>query len=332
MVVVGGRLCCLSCFFSCSSVLLVGVCLLGLHASAYVEASSCQRVIHKKVGDTVELPSCSPREGVSAAVWRYGESRIADKDYNISGKQFQGRLFLNPTNFSLTLRELMASDSGNFSFISTDKDGKQRETFTVTLHVHEPITERPVLNSSIPRNTLNKSCTVYLGCSTTTKGHVTYTWSVRNQTTSGSRLQYDIKPQDGETEFTCTISNHFSNMSASTTFKCEDPQPMKTHLTIALIVGAGVSLFIVILVGVAVWVCCRQSPTGSDSNDLTVYADISEITIENDSTMKPCSVYETVDKTTETRLNTVGLPQTVYDQIQFNRMKKPSLSPYQDIS
>nr|XP_046236210.1 uncharacterized protein LOC124054364 isoform X2 [Scatophagus argus] len=242
MVVVGGRLCCLSCFFSCSSVLLVGVCLLGLHASAYVEASSCQRVIHKKVGDTVELPSCSPREGVSAAVWRYGESRIADKDYNISGKQFQGRLFLNPTNFSLTLRELMASDSGNFSFISTDKDGKQRETFTVTLHVHE------------------------------------------------------------------------------------------THLTIALIVGAGVSLFIVILVGVAVWVCCRQSPTGSDSNDLTVYADISEITIENDSTMKPCSVYETVDKTTETRLNTVGLPQTVYDQIQFNRMKKPSLSPYQDIS
>nr|XP_046236213.1 uncharacterized protein LOC124054366 [Scatophagus argus] len=136
MVVVGGRLCCLSCFFSCSSVLLVGVCLLGLHASAYVDASSCQRVIHKKVGDTVELPSCSPSEGVSIAVWSYGETKIADKDHNVSGKQFQGRLFLNPTNFSLTLRELMASDSGNFSFESADKDGKQRETFTVSLHVH----------------------------------------------------------------------------------------------------------------------------------------------------------------------------------------------------
>lgn len=98
------------------------------------DASGCQRVIHKKVGDTVELSSCSQSEGVTMANWKYEGTTIADKDYNISEKQFKDRLYLSPTNFSLTVRRLKLRDSGNFSFTSAVQI--QRETVTVTLQVH----------------------------------------------------------------------------------------------------------------------------------------------------------------------------------------------------
>lgn len=98
------------------------------------DASGCQRVIHKKVGDTVELSSCSQTEGVTMANWKYGGTIIADKDYNISAKQFKERLHLNPRNLSLTVRRLKLRDSGNFSFTSAGQI--QRETVTVTLQVH----------------------------------------------------------------------------------------------------------------------------------------------------------------------------------------------------
>lgn len=98
-------------------------------------ASDCPRVIHKKVGDTVELPSCSSTEGITRAKWRYGGENIAVKDINISAKQFQGRLYFNPTNFSLTLTNLTVQDSGEFDFASR-KEKVQLDTVIVNLHVH----------------------------------------------------------------------------------------------------------------------------------------------------------------------------------------------------
>lgn len=101
-----------------------------------MEALSCQHVIHKKVGDTVELSACLETEGskLRSAIWKYEEKTIAVKDTNISAKQFTDRLYLNPTNLSLTIRELEHSDSGNFSFVSSN--ASQRETVFVTLKVH----------------------------------------------------------------------------------------------------------------------------------------------------------------------------------------------------
>lgn len=98
------------------------------------EASGCQRVIHKKVGDTVELSSCSPTEGVIIASWRYEKILIAEKDLNFSTEQFEDRLYLNPTNFSLTVRDLTLQDSGNFSFSSGVRI--QSKPVIVTLQVH----------------------------------------------------------------------------------------------------------------------------------------------------------------------------------------------------
>lgn len=102
-----------------------------------VEASNCKNVIviHKKVGDTAELPSCLPTKGVTSATWKYGDILIADTDVSVAEKQFEGRLNLNPTDFSLTIRKLTLQDSGNFIFLSAD-NVSQRPTVPITLHVH----------------------------------------------------------------------------------------------------------------------------------------------------------------------------------------------------
>ena len=100
-----------------------------------VEASSCDRTIHKKVGDTVELPSCLPTEGVTSASWKYNNTKVADKDADVTHPQFKGRVDLNHTHFSLTVRRLTLQDSGVFSLISEVND-KQRDTVSITLQVH----------------------------------------------------------------------------------------------------------------------------------------------------------------------------------------------------
>uniref|UniRef100_A0A3Q4G4L0 Ig-like domain-containing protein n=1 Tax=Neolamprologus brichardi TaxID=32507 RepID=A0A3Q4G4L0_NEOBR len=183
-----------------------------------LSTSSGKHVIHKKVGDTVELSSGLPIEGVTVATWRYGGINVADKDVGVFEKSpFKDRSELNPEDFTLTVRELILQDSGDFMFIS-GWNNKQRPSVTITLQVHEPITKQPVLKiSSISSN---ESCKVLLECSAT--GDVSYKWTVGNQTLTGPRQQYIIREQDGETNFTCTVSNHVSEKSAFQTEKCSN--------------------------------------------------------------------------------------------------------------
>ncbi|XP_075948650.1 T-lymphocyte surface antigen Ly-9-like [Anarhichas minor] len=228
-------------FFTYIALLLVGYSLYD------VEASSCEHNIHKKVGDTVELPSCLPVEGVSSAQWTYGELKITqDKNViNVSGEhQFKGRLELNPSSFYLTVRRLTVQDSGNFSFISAVNDA-QRPTVIITLHVHEPLTVEPTVTTWYAEN---DSCTVLLECSGATDSSVTYSWAVRNQTRSGSRLRYSITPQDGDTGFTCTISNFVSEKSTIKTVTCSnDPQESVSSSLVLGIICPVIVLFILLL-------------------------------------------------------------------------------------
>ncbi|XP_042367943.1 SLAM family member 5-like [Plectropomus leopardus] len=320
---VGG---CLSCLFTYISVLLFWIC---LHD---VEASSCQHDIHKKVGDTVEISSCLPTEGVVMARWKYGPTVIADKDTNVSvNHQFKGRLDFNPTNFSLTLRGLTLKDSGEFSFLSA-LNGQQRETVTITLHVHEPITEEPVVSSNITWHPLNQSCTVFLTCSAASHSNVIYRWAEKNQNINGSSLNNIIMSQDEDTNFTCTVSNVVSEKSTSKVVKCSnstsDP-PVGPGFIILLGAAGGSCVMLIILVAVAVCFCHRKkSQAGVDTHDLTVYADISDVANEAGTAMKSCTLYETIENKVVTA---PAVPQTVYDQIQFNRMNA-SVSPYQEIS
>ncbi|KAK5618905.1 hypothetical protein CRENBAI_008477 [Crenichthys baileyi] len=323
---VGGRL---SCLFTYIVGLLLGVF---LHD---VEASGEKQVIHKKVGDSVELLS-NLSTGVSRASWKYGNLVVADEKGVIPNNPFQARVMFNKANFGLTVRELTLQDSGEFSFASAIKD-QQRPTVSITLKVHEPISKRPDLILNISEPGLNGFCTVYLDCKAASHSNITYIWTVGNQRHTGPKLQQTIRPQDGNTTFSCTASNVVSEMSALQSVRCRNntdilskkDNNLHIHLWILSAAGGGLLILIIIIV---ITVClCKRRWSGSDSNELTVYADISDFSPEVDPSIKakPCSLYDTIENRTGPIQEK---PQTIYDKIQFERMRKASVSPYQEVS
>uniref|UniRef100_A0A669DT01 Ig-like domain-containing protein n=1 Tax=Oreochromis niloticus TaxID=8128 RepID=A0A669DT01_ORENI len=219
---VGGR--CYGIFMH-SIVLLLWVC---LH---YVEASSGKHIIHRKVGETVELSPGLPTECVTAATWKYGGITVAGKDVGVSKKSpFKDRSELNLTDFTLTVRKLILQDSGDFIFVS-DVNYEHRPAVTITLQVHEPITKQPLLKIlNFSREASNKFCTVLLECSST--GNVTFNWTVGSQTQTGPRLHHIMKEEDGEITFTCTVSNHVSEKSALETIKCSKDNGMCSMIVV----------------------------------------------------------------------------------------------------
>uniref|UniRef100_A0A3Q3N7P2 Ig-like domain-containing protein n=1 Tax=Labrus bergylta TaxID=56723 RepID=A0A3Q3N7P2_9LABR len=242
----------LRCFFTFSALLLFEVCLHDVQADVF----SCQHVLHKKVGDTVELSSCLPAEGVTAAKWSYEGSTIANKDKTVDEKQFKGRLKLNPTNFNLTVRELTLQDSGEFSFVSEVRT--QRDTVSVTLKVHDSITKQPNLTGNSTWQTFTNSCMVLLQCSVNSDIDVSYNWTVGKEIRNGPRLQYDLRTPDGDTEFTCTIYNPVSEMSASTTVKCNSDLQEQARGPVNIGAVIGIVLVILLVISLVLLVCYKM--------------------------------------------------------------------------
>uniref|UniRef100_A0A3P9NT19 SLAM family member 5-like n=1 Tax=Poecilia reticulata TaxID=8081 RepID=A0A3P9NT19_POERE len=186
-----------------------------------VEAAEGRQVIHKRVGDSVELLSNLPTEGVTRAEWRYGDSPVAIKGSGLTANNpFQGRVEFNNTSLSLTIRDLTLQDSGEFRFSSSTD--KQRPAVFLTLQIHEPISTNLIVFSNITQPGPNGFCTVFLECNANPHSDVTYIWTVGSQTRSGSRLQYSIRPQDGDTKFTCNASNVVSEKLTSETLRCSN--------------------------------------------------------------------------------------------------------------
>ncbi|XP_043952823.1 obscurin [Gambusia affinis] len=304
----------------------------GTNSTDDVEASEGKQVIHKRVGDSVELSSNLPTEGVKRATWNYKNSIVADKDKGLAQTNpFQDRVKFNNTTLSLTIRDLTLQDSGEFSF--TSRTDRQRPSVSITLLVHEPISTNLIVFSNVTEDGSNEVCTVFLECKANPHNNVTYRWSVGTQTRNGSRLQYNITPQDGDTTFTCTASNVISEKLAFKTLKCSNTTGLSSTKGIPMIVwisvAAGGGLLIIIII-IVVSVClCKRKWSGSDSNELTVYADISDFSSEVGSSDKPCSLYDTIDSRNSPDRQ---MPQTVYDKIQIQRMRKTSVSPYQEVS
>ena len=91
----------------------------------------------------------------------------------------------------------------------------------------EPITKQPTLTYNSTWHTSNESCTVFLKCRAASDSSVDYKWTVRNKTRSGSVLQYILSVEDGDTDFTCTISNIVTEMPASQTVTCKQGMGIK---------------------------------------------------------------------------------------------------------
>ncbi|XP_027893815.1 SLAM family member 5-like isoform X2 [Xiphophorus couchianus] len=317
----GGRLSCLLAY-----ALLLGV------SRHDVEASEGKRVIHKEVGDSVGLSSNLTAKEVKGARWRYGDSNVAFQGSGLTPNHpFKGRVKLNDTSFSLTIRDLTLQDSGEFSLMGEVK-GEQVSVF-ITLQVHEPISTNSIVFSNVTEVGSDGFCTVFLECKANPHSDVTYSWTVGTQTRNGSTLQYSIRPQDGDTIFTCKASNVISEKLAFTTLRCSNTtgpgsnEGIPIPVWIILAVGGGLLIIIIIIV---VSVClCKRRWSGSDSTELTVYADISDFSSEVGPSDKPCSLYDTIESRNSPDRQ---MPQTVYDQIQIDRMRKTSVSPYQEVS
>eukprot|EP00064_Thunnus_orientalis_P019419 superscaffoldBa00004855_g19537 len=132
--------------------------------------------------------------------------------------------------------------------------------------------KQPILTVNSTWHALNEFCTVVLECSATSDRNVSYNWTVMNQTSSGSRLQYNIQPEVGNIKFTCTIFNSVSEKSASETVKCSNNTSTDgkklvawTDLILILSVAAG-SLMTVTVAGIAVGVCHRKKRRSGDLN------------------------------------------------------------------
>lgn len=65
-------------------------------------------------------------------------------------------------------------------------------------------------------------CTVDLVCSSEAAEGLTYRWTVRNQTTTGPYLTYNITEGDGDTVFNCTVGNIVGEVSASKVLVCSN--------------------------------------------------------------------------------------------------------------
>ncbi|XP_024117767.2 uncharacterized protein LOC112139252 [Oryzias melastigma] len=198
--------------FSSSVLLLLWLCHPGLVSL---------KTIHKKVGDSVEISSGLPTEGVNTARWKYKDQIVADTSLIISKQIFGNRLHFNITTLSLTLTELTLQDSGTFSFLSEENE-KMRETVVITLLVQESITEDPILTSTHVSTDSNQTCTVLVNCSLNSTSSVSYKLSDGNQTHEGSSRQYSIRKQGEGQVFTCTASNSVSSTTTSKIVTCQD--------------------------------------------------------------------------------------------------------------
>uniref|UniRef100_A0A3B3TGC4 Ig-like domain-containing protein n=1 Tax=Paramormyrops kingsleyae TaxID=1676925 RepID=A0A3B3TGC4_9TELE len=178
------------------------------------------------VGGTVELPSelgSLKVEDFRFLKWKFNNTDIAEKfsdqtDVNLHA-QFKGRLQLS-LDFSLTVRELRLEDSGEYQRVGLKEDGSQIPTYKIQLQVYEPPITSVWIQSEYTWDPENHTCAVRLVCSSSGGLRPSYTWRMRDQTGSSSRLHFFLSPREGNVTITCTAANAASQMSRNHTVRC----------------------------------------------------------------------------------------------------------------
>uniref|UniRef100_A0AAY5KXE4 Immunoglobulin domain-containing protein n=1 Tax=Esox lucius TaxID=8010 RepID=A0AAY5KXE4_ESOLU len=140
-------------------------------------------LIHKTVGDSVELPCPSHLEepGVTSVVWKYGKRYVAEYYSDVKylpGSPLEGRLEMNSKNVSLTVKDLKLQDSGTFSVTGEWAKG-QIPTKTITLKVHEPVSNIVIFNKV--QLLANHSCSVQMMCIASGSSILNYTCNQQMQ-------------------------------------------------------------------------------------------------------------------------------------------------------
>ncbi|KAL0970108.1 hypothetical protein UPYG_G00237230 [Umbra pygmaea] len=244
---------------------------------------------------------------------------------------------MNTKNYSLTIRDLTLTDSGDFKVTGKWEKG-QIPSKTITLNVQETVS-KVVIQKKVQLSA-NQSCSVQLMCNASGYSDLTYTWTMENNTYRDNQLlRFFLSPAEGPISVTCNASNIFSFNFTSIKVECTndstgvifDHLPGMQWYIFYIVIPVVITAVVVMLI-VTVVLCKSKghNKATDDQMDHTIYTDVGEPSRVKDtrsnSQINPMSIYETVDECTFSKPNP---PQTLYDKITFGRTE--TQTTYQEV-
>ncbi|XP_059932631.1 uncharacterized protein LOC132475485 isoform X1 [Gadus macrocephalus] len=292
---------------------------------------TCPKRIDVKVGDKVEIPSCSTA-GITESYWKYEGEKIV-QDLQVKPSRFKERIVTNNTTYNLILSGVTQQDSGTFGFFSS-KDHDQIQTVFFNLTVYEAIThiDARVINSTWDPDA--SKCEIWLKCTalhSESGNSVNYTWTIGNETHTGATFRYFTT--EGEDTGKCTTSNPVSEKSASIQVECRnstqagavghtDQSTPIPKIWIYISTGLGVLVLVLVLVFVCGFRRRNAAPEVMD----TVYDSIENVewkatTSKDEPSLGP--LYELIQNVEATAPQQESTGNTIYYTVQQSRLMDP---------
>ncbi|XP_042582724.1 signaling lymphocytic activation molecule [Cyprinus carpio] len=298
-------------------------------------------VVHKAVGESLELIADYPKDGLEVQ-WTYNENVFAEFDKYIKpvgSQSFLKRLKMNEDNISVTVEDLKRQDSGSFSMVAR-AGAVQHKTKIIELHVHELIRDVQI-EYNVSKLQSENICTFHLRCLASGDPNPSYSWSGHQIQTQGPHLNISLRPAENAT-LTCTANNTYSVNYTTETVVCREKLDYSSVLSgfplKYLLIAVGAGIVVVVIFGATLAVCCRRRSNkgqGESEAGITVYEEVNTdgpAKKRSESVANGMSIYETVN---DTKLSQ-NLPQTLYDKINYQRHPAVSTStstssPYQEV-
>ncbi|XP_059377357.1 uncharacterized protein LOC132113549 isoform X2 [Carassius carassius] len=293
-------------------------------------------VVHKAVGDSLELLVNYPKDGLEVQ-WKYNQIIFAEyrnRDFQKANSElFNERLKTYKDNISVTVTNLRLQDSGRFSIVAEGKS-EQYKSKLIELHVHELIRDVQIkFSESWPQS--KNICVFDLQCLSSGDPNPSYSWSAPQIQTQGPHLNISLRPAENTT-LTCTANNSYSVTHTTQTLVCTQRSEEQSVFPVQdagfplkyLLIAVGVGVVVVVIFSATIAVCCRRRDNkekGESEAGITVYEDVNidgPAKKRSESVANGMSIYETVN---DTKLSQ-NLPQTLYDKINYHRHPAVSTS------
>ncbi|XP_008056918.1 SLAM family member 8 [Carlito syrichta] len=241
---------------------------------ALLPAVAAGAQVLSKVGGSVLLmaehsPGFHVREAIWLSLWPSEEllaTFFRGSLETLYHSRFLGRVQLH-SNLSLELGPLETGDSGNFSVLMVDTEGRAR-TQTLQLKVYDAV-PRPVVQVFIAAAGVAqspKTCQVFLSCWAPNISDITYSWRRQGTVdlgaephslfTDGQVLSVSLGPGDKSVSYSCIVSNPVSWDLATVTpwESCShEAAPGKTSYKDMLLVVVPLSLLLTLVGLFSAW-------------------------------------------------------------------------------
>ncbi|XP_059529611.1 SLAM family member 8 isoform X1 [Myotis daubentonii] len=224
--------------------------------------------VQGQVGGSVLLAAeCHPGFQVREAIWRslWPSEELLATSFRGSLETLYHSHFLGRTrlhrNLSLELGPLEPGDSGNFSVLLVDTEGRAW-TQTLQLKVYDAV-PRPTVQVFIAVSQPSKTCQAFLSCWVPNISDITYSWRQEGTIdfgikphglfTDGQVLRVSLGPEDKGMAFSCIVSNPVSwNSTIVTPWESCHHEAGKASYKDVLLVVVPV-LLLLVLAGLSAW-------------------------------------------------------------------------------